>query len=351
MALDVRKPATIQDVGAATTKLNAKIAPAFKAAKTENGTVSFFAGSDTTGTPAFSFDFPEKNSPAFKAAKTENGTVSFFTDSDTTGTAAFAFNFPEEIYLRQLGTQIVRNFTFDSATYKGAANPQLNGKTVFTLAVRGDSDTVTYSFVDMSELVDVYTNSDTSVTVENYKIKVNIDASSDNFLTLTNNGLKVDGSALKTTPYTNSDTSVTVDNYKVKVNLDASSDNILALTENGLFVDGSALKTTPYTESDSSVAIADNKVKVNISAAQNNALTLNDDGLMVDPANLNIDFSQLEFDTSDLMPRQNSAAEGNFAVFDSDGSVIDADISFVDNAEVNAYLGALFAPKINFVII
>ena len=116
MALDVTKPATIQDVGAATTKLTAKF------------------------------------SSAFKAAKEQNGTVSFYTSSDTTGTAAFSFNFPEEIYLKQLGTQIVDNFTFDAATYKGATNPNLNGKTVLTLAVRGDSDTVTYSFVDLVAL-------------------------------------------------------------------------------------------------------------------------------------------------------------------------------------------------------
>lgn len=254
MALDVTKPLKVQDLGAATTKLTAKIAP------------------------------------AFKAAKTENGTVSFFTDSDTTGTPAFSFNFPEEIYLRQLGTQIVPNFTFDSATYKGAANPQLNGKTVFTLAVRGDSDTVTYSFVDMSELVDVYTNSDTSVTVENYKIKVNIDADSDNILTLTNNGLFVDGSAIETTPYTNSDTSVTVDNYKIKVNLDASSDNILALTENGLMVDGSAL----------------------------------------------------QFDTSTLLAKVPTATAGNLAVFDSDGGIVDSGFSFATDAEVEAYLARIF---------
>ena len=114
MALDVTKPLKVQDLGAATTKLTAKIAP------------------------------------AFKAAKAENGTVSFYTSSDTTGTAAFSFNFPEEIYLRQLGTGIVSNFVFDSDTYAGAANPNLDGKTVLTLAVRGDSDTVTYNFADMS---------------------------------------------------------------------------------------------------------------------------------------------------------------------------------------------------------
>lgn len=299
MALDVTKPLKVQDLGASITKLTAKIAP------------------------------------AFKAAKTENGTVSFFTDSDTTGTAAFSFNFPEEIYLRQLGTQIVRNFTFDSATYKGAANPQLNGKTVFTLAVRGDSDTVTYSFVDMSELVDVYTNSDTSVTVENYKIKVNIDADSDNILTLTENGLFVDGSAIETTPYTNSDTSVTVDNYKVKVNIDADSDNILTLTNNGLFVDGSALKTTPYTNSDTSIAISDYKVKVNLDASSDNILALTENGLMVDG-------SALQFDTSTLLAKVPTATAGNFAVFDSDGGIVDSGFSFATDAEVEAYLARIF---------
>ena len=46
----------------------------------------------------------------------------------------------------------------------------------------------------MSTLVDVYTASDTSIIITDYKVKVNVSADSDNMLATTANGLYVDGS-------------------------------------------------------------------------------------------------------------------------------------------------------------
>ena len=51
------------------------------------------------------------------------------------------------------------------------------------LAVKGDDNTVTYSFVDVSALVDTYTSKtgdgSASVTVSGYQISVNVNVSSD----------------------------------------------------------------------------------------------------------------------------------------------------------------------------
>ena len=69
------------------------------------------------------------------------------------------FNYPEEIYLSQTGTEIVENFTFSAAAYPGATDPNLDGKTVLILAVKGDdptNPTKTYSFVNMSNIFTNY---------------------------------------------------------------------------------------------------------------------------------------------------------------------------------------------------
>ena len=81
------------------------------------------------------------------------------------------FNYPEEIYLSQTGTTIVENFSFSSATYPGATDPNLEGKTVLVLAVKGDDSsepTIIYNFVNMSSIFDSYVQKPTgTVTADN----------------------------------------------------------------------------------------------------------------------------------------------------------------------------------------
>ena len=137
----------------------------------------------------------------FKSVSVSNGKVNFYnvpsSEVNSGTTVAGSFNLPEEIFLDQVKTQFVDNFTFSAVTYPGATDPDLDGKPVFVLAIRGDKETnptLNYSFLNMSALVDTYTASDTSITVSGYQLKVNIDPSSDTLLTLTANGLLVDGS-------------------------------------------------------------------------------------------------------------------------------------------------------------
>ena len=135
------------------------------------------------------------DSAALKAVAVSGNTVNFYTTSDTTGTAAFTFDFPEEMFLNQLGTEIVENFTWSAASYPNSTNPNLDGKTVLVLAVKGDkttNPTLKYSFVNMEKLVDTYTASDTSITINGYEVAVKISAAANNAITLQNDGLHVD---------------------------------------------------------------------------------------------------------------------------------------------------------------
>lgn len=129
----------------------------------------------------------------------DNGTVSFFTTKDGSGTPAFSFDFPTEFFLSQVGTGIVPNFAWSALTYPNSTNPNLDGKTVFVFAVKGDDNpaTVHYSFADVSDLIDVYAPADQSISIVGNSIAVNISGASGNLLSLVNDGLfassKVDG--------------------------------------------------------------------------------------------------------------------------------------------------------------
>lgn len=108
---------------------------------------------------------------AIRAVVVDNNALKFYTvtaDKITNETVpATIFNVPEEIYLSQTGTTIVENFAFSTESYPGAINPNLDGKTVLVLAVRGDdatNPTIKYSFVNMSSIFEDYIQKKTSAT-------------------------------------------------------------------------------------------------------------------------------------------------------------------------------------------
>lgn len=140
-------------------------------------------------------------SKAIKSLGVSGNTVSFYTSADKSGDAAFTFDFPKELFLDQAKTTFVPKFAFSTETYPGATDPKLAGKPVMVLAVKGQNpDSCTYSFLDMSALVDTYkakaTGKDTSttITVSGYEIevKVNVSAATGNALSLKADGLYVD---------------------------------------------------------------------------------------------------------------------------------------------------------------
>jgi len=135
----------------------------------------------------------------FKSLAVEGNTVKFYTVESanvTTDTqVAGTFDFPEEIFLDQTQTTLVENFAWSSATYPGSTNPNLDGKVVFVLAVKGNkttNPTLTYSFVNLEKLVDIYTAADNTITISGYTVAVKISAAANNAITVNNDGLHVD---------------------------------------------------------------------------------------------------------------------------------------------------------------
>ncbi len=132
-----------------------------------------------------------------KSVAVVGNALNFFNTTDTSTAAAFTINLPSEISLDAATTHLISTFTFNADLYVGATNPNLNGKPVLVLGVKtksndGQTTTLSYSFIDVSSLVDVYTASDTSIVITDNKIKANVSADSDNMLATTANGLKVD---------------------------------------------------------------------------------------------------------------------------------------------------------------
>lgn len=128
-------------------------------------------------------DYDAKIAETFKAGKVNGNTVEFYTDKDMTGAAAFTFDFPVELVLDQAKTVFVDSFTFSTEAYKDATDPNLEGKPVLVLAVKGSDGSLTYSFLDLERLTDV--------DLSNYLTKV-AGATEGNLAALDANGNVVD---------------------------------------------------------------------------------------------------------------------------------------------------------------
>lgn len=236
---------------------------------------------------------------SFKAGKVQGNTVSFYTSSDTTGTAAFTFDFPEEIFLDQAGTTLVENFAWSAATYPNSTNPNLDGKTVLVLAVKGDKEvnpTTKFSFVNLEKLIDTYTASDTSLTISDYKVKVNISAAANNSLTLKNDGLHVDISG--------------------KVDKVAGKD----------------LSSNDYTTAEKT------KLAGVAEGAQVNVIeTVKVDGTALTPSS-----KAVNIDLSGKIDKVTGAVLNNVAIFNSGGGIIDSGSKIATDAEFNEMLDEVF---------
>ena len=138
--------------------------------------------------------FKVETDKAIKYVAVSDNTISFFTTEDNSSTAAFTVDFPTELFLDQTRTQFVPNFAFTAAQYPGAVNPSLDGKPVLVFAVKGTTDrtsgtandTFSYSFMDMSTLVDTYTTaqgvSSQVLTINGYTVTFNIASDAGNVL-------------------------------------------------------------------------------------------------------------------------------------------------------------------------
>ena len=140
----------------------------------------------------------------FKKGIVDGNTVNFYTNSEATlsDTAAFSFDFAAESFLDQAKTTFTTSFTFSAETFGAeTSNPNLDGKPVLTLAVKTvdaqSNTTIKYSFLNVEDLVDIYTvatdtTSQRTLTIADNKISFNLNADSDNAIEATATGLKVD---------------------------------------------------------------------------------------------------------------------------------------------------------------
>ena len=121
-----------------------------------------------------------------------DGQLKFFAKTGDT-TPLKTIDLPEELFLDQVRTSFVPTFVFSNASYPGATNPNLDGKPVLVLAVKGDkatNPTLTYSFVNLEKLVDTYTAMNAGISVAGNSIGVKLSADSGNILSIAADGLK-----------------------------------------------------------------------------------------------------------------------------------------------------------------
>ena len=241
-----------------------------------------------------------KDAQAFRSLSVNGNTVSFFTSTDASGTAAATFNFPEEIFLDQLQTQFVPNFTFSAATYPGATDPNLDGKPVFVLAVKGDATpnpTLTYSFVNVEYLVDTYTAADNSININGYNVNVKISAAANNAITLQNDGLHVDISG--------------------KVDK----------------VAGKQLSTEDYTTAEKT------KLAGIESGAQVNVI----ETVKVDGTALAVDANKaVDIVLTGKTDKVTNAVAGDFAGLDANGNLTDSGVAVASDSDINAMITDVF---------
>lgn len=241
-----------------------------------------------------------KYAGSFRSVSVSGNTVSFFTTTDASGTAVASFDFPEELYLQQVGTEIVENFAWSAATYPGSTNPNLDGKTVLVLAVKGNkatNATVKYSFVDMANVIKAITAGDASITVNGYALNVRISAVTGNLLELKSDGLFV-GS----------------DDTKVDK------------------VTGKQLSTEDYTTAE----------KTKLAGIEEEAQVNKIESVKVDGTALAITNKAVDIDLTGKVDKVTSATSGNIVVFGTNGAIADSTFKVASDADVAEMLETYF---------
>lgn len=134
---------------------------------------------------------------------------------------------PVEKFLDQTKTAFVSSFSFSASTYPGATNPNLDGKPVMVLAVKGNDGSTSYSFLNMATLVDTYTSGNTkTLSISGYKITLKVSAVANNAITIQSDGLHVDTSG------------------KADKVSNATANNLAALNSSGNLIDSGIAKSS-----------------------------------------------------------------------------------------------------------
>ena len=156
-------------------------------------------------------------------------------------------NLPKEQFLDQSKSGFVPSFAFNSETYSGATDPNMEGKPVLVLALKGvdnktKAEVITYSFLNVAALVDTYTAksgaSSQILNIAGYEIEVIYD----NTLTATANGLGVAVSAV-------ANNAITKQSDGLHVDISGKTDKVDRAT--------SATAANPYDETEEAQDYAD----------------------------------------------------------------------------------------------
>lgn len=136
-----------------------------------------------------------KDAVSIKAAEYADNTIKLYTTADKSGDAAVELNLPEEMFLDQAKTTFVAEFAWSDTAYPGSTDPELDGKPVLVLAVKGD-ETTNYSFVSIEALVKAYSGDETetaTVDVTDGVITADVKISEEdgNAITVKSDGLYV----------------------------------------------------------------------------------------------------------------------------------------------------------------
>ena len=235
-----------------------------------------------------------------KSMSVSGNKVSFFTSTDASGTAAFSFDFPTEYFLDQAKTTFASSFSWSATTYPNSTNPNLNGKPVLVLAVKGTDGSTTYSFINVASLIDTYTSGNTkTLTISGRTITVRVSAVSNNAITIQDDGLHVNitGKADKVSSATANDLAAldangnlvdsgiaksTVTGYATSINAkaakvsNATANNLAMLTSAGDLADSGIAKSTVTGYATTLATKATKLTGSNIVA--DNLLTMNNSG-------------------------------------------------------------------------
>ena len=165
------------------------------------------------------------------------------------------------MFLDQAKTAFIPNFVFNGTTYAGASNPNMDNKPVLVLAVKGidhtnnDAETITYSFLDVSTLVDTYTaasgDSAKILTINGYTIAVNISADTNNAVEVPNDGIAVRVSSTTNNALTKDANGLYVDiTGKTDKVTNATAGNVAGLDASGNLTDSGLVAANILTTAD-----------------------------------------------------------------------------------------------------
>ena len=131
---------------------------------------------------------------AIKKVLYKNNSLLFFKNPNAIDedTPEYKIDMPVEKFLDQTKTTLVQDFAWNETDYPDTENPNLDGNPVLILAVKGNDDSISYSFLNMKYLLNLYQASEETSTVTiTIDVNSNTISGSVNISSDSNNNLSV----------------------------------------------------------------------------------------------------------------------------------------------------------------